>query len=151
QPVPLTTLDKGETTQRWPQMLHGGKAVLFTSNGVPDGFKEANVVVQTLPNGPRTILVRGAYYGRVLPSGHLVYVHDGVVFAARFDLDRLELTGQAVPALRDVTVNAPVGAAELTFSDTGTVAYLPAPEHANYMDAPIDWMDRNGKTKALRT
>ena len=33
-PQPLTTLDKqaGEVTQRWPQVLPGGKAVLFTSS-----------------------------------------------------------------------------------------------------------------------
>src|SRR5207245_7857752 len=33
-PQPLTTLDKqeGEITQRWPQVLPGGKAVLFTSS-----------------------------------------------------------------------------------------------------------------------
>jgi hypothetical protein len=26
------------------------------------------------------ILQRGGYYGRYLPSGHLVYVHEGVIF-----------------------------------------------------------------------
>src|SRR5262249_33201025 len=150
EPVPLTTLAEGETTQRWPQILRGGKAVLFTGNSRVDGFEEANVVVQQLPNGPRKVLVQGAYYGRFLPSGHLVYVHDGMLFAAPFDIDRLEISGPAVPALDGVTVNMPVGAAELAFSDTGTVAYLPAPDRANYMDAPIDWMDRAGKIKSLR-
>ncbi len=126
-PVPLTTLGEGETTQRWPQMLRGGKAVLFTGNSRADGFQEANVVVQSLPNGPRKVLVPGAYYGRYLASGHLVYVHDGTVFAAPFDIDRLEVAGPAVPVLEGATVNMPVGAAEIAFSDAGTIAYLPAP------------------------
>ena len=142
RPVPLTTLGENETTQRWPQMLRGGKAVLFTGNSRPDGFQEANVVVQSLPNGPRKVLVPGAYFGRYLASGHLVYVHDGTVFAAPFDLNRLELAGPAVPVLEGAAVNMPVGAAEITFSDAGTIAYLPAREQVNYMDAPsIGWIE----------
>ena len=147
---PLIALGEGESTQRWPQMLDRGKAVLFTGNDRPDGFEEANVVVQSLPNGPRKLLVRGAYFGRYLPSGHLVYVHNATLFAAPFDLERLELTGPAVPALQGATVNTPVGAAEIAVSDAGTVAYLPAPQDANYMAARIDWMHRDGTTTPLR-
>ena len=147
---PLTTLQEGETTQRWPQMLRRGTAVLFTGNDRPDGFDGANVVVQVLPQGPRKVLVRGAYYGRYLRSGHLVYVNNGTLFAAPFDLDTLELTGPAVPALDGATVNLPVGAADIAISDNGTVAYLPASGPVNYMDAPIEWMGRDGKTTPLR-
>jgi serine/threonine-protein kinase len=149
-PTPLTALGEGETTQRWPQMLRGGQAVLFTGNDQPNGFEKANVVVQELPNGPRKILVRGAYQGRYVPSGHLVYVHDGTLFAAPFDIQTLELAGPAVAALEEAAVNAPVGTAEISMSDTGTLAYLPAPADVNYMDAPMDWMDRAGNLTTLR-
>ena len=37
--------------------------------------------------GARKIVQRGGYYGRYLPSGHLVYIHDGTLFAAPFDVD----------------------------------------------------------------
>ena len=39
-PQPLTTLDKqaGEVTQRWPQVLPGSKAVLFTSNTARNNY-----------------------------------------------------------------------------------------------------------------
>ena len=117
EPKPLIALGDGETTQRWPQMLRGGNAVLFTGNNRPDGFAEANVVVQSLPNGPRKVLVRGAYFGRYLPSGHLLYVHDATLFAAPFDLERLEVTGPAAPALQGAAVNMPVGTAEIAMSD----------------------------------
>src|SRR5712691_11500772 len=39
KPVPMTSLGDGEFTQRWPQVLPGGKAVLFTGSrfsGVDD-------------------------------------------------------------------------------------------------------------------
>jgi Tol biopolymer transport system component len=151
RPEPLTALAEGETTQRWPQMLRGGRAVLFTGNSRPDGFEHANVVVQVLPNGPRKLLVPGAYYGRYLPSGHLIYMHGPTLFAAAFDLDRLEITGQAVPVLEDATVDMPVGAAEIALSDTGAIAYLPAPAWVKHLEVPIDWMDRDGKSTPLRT
>jgi hypothetical protein len=78
-------------------------------------------------------------------------VHDTTVFAAPLDLNRLEVRSPAVPVLEGVAVNQPVGAAEIAFSDTGTIAYLPALEPVNFMDAPIDWMDRSGATRPLRT
>ena len=72
---PLIPLGEGETPAM-AQLLRGGHAVLFTGNNRADGFEDANVVVQSLPDGPRHLLVRGAYYGRYLPSGHLVYVRN---------------------------------------------------------------------------
>ena len=150
EPEPLIALGDGESTQRWPQMLRGGSAVLFTGNDRPDGFAGANVVVQSLPNGPRTVLVRGAYFGRYLPSGHLLYVNDATLFAAPFDLERLEITGPAAPALQGAALNMPVGAAEIALSDAGTIAYLPTPQYADNLPAQIDWMNRDGTSTPMR-
>jgi hypothetical protein len=50
------------------------------------------------------ILVQGGYFGRYLPTGdstgHLVYVHAGVLFGVPFDPTRLGLRGTAVPRWR---------------------------------------------------
>ena len=146
KPEPLTTLDRGEVTHRWPQVLPGGKAVLYSVACVGcDG----NIVVQPLPNGPHKVVQRGGYYGRYLPSGHLVYFHDGTLFAAPFDLGRLELTGQPVPVLEGVTGSS-IGSAGAQFAvaGNGTLVYLPGQSVNN--DAPISWMDRQGKTTPLR-
>ena len=73
KPEPLIPLEEGEVTQRWPQLLPGGGAVLYTSNtAVGAGVvANANIVVHRLPNGERKVLERDAVYGRYLPSGHL--------------------------------------------------------------------------------
>lgn len=88
---PLTTLDTatGEVTQRWPQSLLGGKAVMFTANSQTGDFEDANIVVQSLPDGPRKIVQRDGYFGRYLQSGHLAYMHGGTLFVAPFDVTRL--------------------------------------------------------------
>ena len=93
---PLTSLAEDEAIQLAPQVLPGGKAVLYTASTVAGAFNDANLVVQALPSGARKVITRGGYHGRYLMSGHLVYIHDGTLFAVPFDLDRLEVTGQAI-------------------------------------------------------
>jgi serine/threonine-protein kinase len=149
KPEPLTKLASGEVTQRWPQVLPGGKAVIFTSHATTgSGYEDANIVVQPLPDGPRKILQRGGYYGRYLASGHLAYLHDGTLFVAPFDLDRLDVTGQPVPAIEGVASQTGNGGAHFAVADNGTIVYLPG--RGGGLDAPISWLDRAGKPSLLR-
>jgi serine/threonine-protein kinase len=144
-PEPL--MNDADGFQRWPQVLPGGKAVLYTGAPV-DGWNNASLIVQPLPAGERKVVQRNAYYGRYLSSGHLVYVHEGALFAAPFDLDALEVTGPAVRALQGVTANATVtGGAQFAVSGTGTLVYLPG-ENAT-RELSISWMDRTGQTTPL--
>jgi serine/threonine-protein kinase len=147
---PLIPMAEGEAVQRWPEMLPGAKAVLFTSAPAgSSGLEAANIVVQSLPSGARTVLVAGGYYGRYASSGHLLYMHQGTLFAAPFDAGTLKLTGPPVPALESVA-SAPVGgSAQFAMSKNGTVAYvsLDAADSA----APIVWLDQSGKTTPLRS
>ena len=118
-PEPLTASGDGEVAQLWPQILPGGKAVLYTSSDVVGAYNGANLVVQPLPDGPRKIVQRGGFHGRYVPSGHLVYIHDGTLFAAPFDLDRLELTGPPALALEGVASNSITGGAQFSVSASG--------------------------------
>ncbi len=147
-PEPLPTPGDGELTQRWPQVLPGGKAVLYTGNTRVGAYENANLVVQPLPAGARKIVQGGGYYGRYLPSGHLVYIHDGTLFAAPFDITRLEMTGQPVAALEGVTSNPNTGATQFAASNTGTIVYLPGRSTSGAV--PIHLMDREGQTTPLR-
>jgi Tol biopolymer transport system component len=147
-PTSLTSLDAGEVTQRWPQVLPGRKGILYTSHNNPNGFDDANVVVQPLPRGARKVLVRGAYDGRYIPSGHLIYVQYSTLFAVPFDLDHLEVTGPAIRVLDGVAVSPPVGSANIAISRTGTLVYVSGP--AVTLDAPIDWVDRSGRVTPMR-
>jgi hypothetical protein len=83
---PLTKLSEGEAVQRWPQVLPGAKAVLYLSNTATNGFNDANIVVQPLPSGTPRVLIRGGYHAQYVPSGHLLYIHDGTLFTARHSI-----------------------------------------------------------------
>ena len=122
-PEPLTTLDEeeSEVSHRWPQVLPGGKAVLFTASALGNNYEEAHFVVQALASGERKIVHRGGFHARYLLSGHLAYVHEGTLFVTPFDLDRLEMTGAPAPLLENVTASALRGAAQYAVSGDGTL------------------------------
>jgi hypothetical protein len=71
-----------ELSHRFPQVLPGGTAVLYTTNTVINDNENASIFVQPLPRGTRKLLVRRGYYGRYVPSGHLVFIREGTLFAA---------------------------------------------------------------------
>ena len=68
-----------EYSHRYPQVLPGAAAVLFT-NSPSDAAGEGSIEVQSLKTGERKTLVQPGGYGRYLPSGHLVYLHRGALF-----------------------------------------------------------------------
>jgi Tol biopolymer transport system component len=126
------------------QLLHGGREMLASST-TPDGsFLE----VVSLESGTRTRLVQavvGTPGARVLPSGHLVYAESGALRAARFDLERLELSSPVVSVLDGVYAQD----AWIHFfavSDTGVLAYVasrdPLPDQ-------LTWVDHAGAPTAV--
>jgi serine/threonine-protein kinase len=147
--TPAPVAPESDTPQaRWPQILPGGHAVLLTSSRTVADFNDAELIVQPLSGGAPKVVHRGGFYGRYLPSGHLVYVHAGTLWAAPFDLDRLAVMGPPVSVIEGVTSNAANGGAQVAVSASGTLVYLPGEETSG---VPIHWMDRDGKTPPLRS
>ena len=109
-PVPLTQLGAGEATHRWPQILPGGRAVLYAAHSAPSAFDEATIALQHA-RWDAKVVQRGGHYGRYLRSGHLVYIHQGILFAKSFDLAVLEPTGQPVPVIQGISTYPGLGGA----------------------------------------
>ena len=145
--TPLTQLAPGEMAHRWPQILPGGKAVLFTAYRSMTGLDGATIEVQSLRDGRRRTLVRGGTFGRYLASGHLVYVNQGTLFAVPFDPDRLELHGTATPVLQEVAYSAAYGSAQIDFSRTGTAVYRSSRVGAGLVT--VQWLDAAGNVRPL--
>jgi serine/threonine-protein kinase len=145
-PQPLTELKPGENTHRWPQVLPGAQAVLFTANSQPGDYENASVDVVSLKTGQRRTLQRGGYYGRYLPSGHLVYMHQGTLFAARMDLDRLVLTGPPTPVLEDVDSRSGDGGADFDSSSSGVFVYQSGLARSQ---STVQWLEQSGKLQPL--
>jgi WD40 repeat protein len=121
-PVPVTKLNSGEVTHRWPQVLRGSQAILFTASASATNFDDANVDVISLKTGERKTVARGGFYPRyLLPStgaGHLIYLHQSTLFAVPFSPDRLAATGSPAPILEDVSSLWSAGA-DFAFAGSG--------------------------------
>jgi Tol biopolymer transport system component len=147
-PMPVTELQNGDFSHSWPQILAGGKAVLFTA--WPTGgssFDAANIDVMSLADHRTKTLVRGGTFGRYLPSGHLIYVSRGTLFAVPFDVNRLEVHGTPSPVLEQVAYNAADGSAQLDFSQTGTLIYRSGGAGGGLLT--VGWLDSAGKAQPL--
>jgi serine/threonine-protein kinase len=73
--------DKGEITHRWPQVLPGGQAVLFTGSASVANMDNASIEVLSLKTGQWKSLQHPGRFGRYLATsngaGHLVYFQQG--------------------------------------------------------------------------
>ena len=134
--LPLTRLEKGEASHRWPEFLPDGKSVLFT---VAAGTA-TKIAVQSLGSGEHRDLISAGDFPRYAFSGHLVYLQGANLMAVPFDRQRLAITGAAVPVIEGV--QAAGGGAAYSFSSTGTLIYIPDPAQAAGLK--LVWVDRKG-------
>ena len=149
-PKLLTELktENQENSHRWPQALPGGKAILFTAGLAGGGtYIHPHIEIQSLDNGARKTLRKEAVFARYVPSGHLIYVQEGSLFAAPMSVARLELTGPPALVLDDVFYGPGTGDALVSFSRTGTLAYVKGKEPQPLL--AVYWMNSKGKLQSL--
>jgi Tol biopolymer transport system component/predicted Ser/Thr protein kinase len=150
-PIPLTELGGDERTHRWPQVLPGGKAIVFTAENSLAGFDDAKIEVVTLADHRKKTVQQGGTYGRYLAAsegkGYLIYVSRGTLFAVPFDLEKLETSGTPKPVLQQVSYSAMFGSAKLSFSRSGTLVYRSREIDASRV--AIQWLDTSGKSQPL--
>jgi Tol biopolymer transport system component len=137
----LTTLggEHNDTLHAWPAMLPGGKTMLFGA-AAGDQWRIDALVLAT--GERRTVVDRGT-----LPlyaaSGHLVFYRDGVLLAAPFDADRLQLTAPAVEVLANVPSSG-TGVPLVDVSASGTLVYAPTSAVSRLV-----WVSRQGVEQPL--
>jgi Tol biopolymer transport system component len=148
----LVSLDQGLISH--PQLLDDGKHVLYSVRRSPAAtWENGEIVVQALDGGAPKVVVRGAADGRLLPTGHLLYVHEGALFAIAFDRTRLETSGGPVPVVEGVRtalvgVGSSPGAGQFTLSTSGTLAYVPGVDRLAALRTLV-WADRQGTEQPI--
>ena len=141
-PQPLTRLEKGEASHRWPEFLPGGKVVLFTAGTAAINFVNGQIAVQSLVTGERRNLVQAGMQPRYSPSGHLIYAQGGTLMAVPFDPQRLVATGAAVPVVEGVLQSTVTGVAAYNFSAKGSLVYVLGGVQS--AQSKMMWVSRNG-------
>ena len=151
--VRVTTRGATELRQSLPSVLPGGQVLLYTvarHEAIPG---DEEIVGQTLGTGQRTVVLRDATDARYVPTGHLVFMREGVLLAVAFNPRTLQVQGDVVPLL-DGVAHAVSGlggsgdrslAGQFAVASTGSLAWLAgsvAPPEARALVA----VDRQGVT-----
>ncbi len=150
----LLVSSKPDEVADGPQVLPDGQTILFTLNPgalSPESWDRAAVVVQSLKTGERKTLVSGGADGRYLSTGHLMYVLGGTLIARAFDLRGLQAIGPPVPiveGVRRVTGGAS-GAALASYSNNGSLVYVPGPAGSAAAQFDVALSDRKGSIEPL--
>jgi Tol biopolymer transport system component len=133
-----------------PQLLDHGKALLFTVATGGGKWDQAQIVVQTLPSGPRKVLVRGGSDARYVSTGHIIYALGGNVLAIPFDLKTLDVKGGPAPLIEGVmrASGGATGSAQLAVSENGTLIYAPGGSQET-SQRTLALVDRSGKVQPL--
>ncbi len=133
---------------RHPQMLPGGKAVLYTlAGGAGQSDDASQIVVEQVATGERTVVVEGGSDARYLPTGHLIYALGGTLLAVPFDVERRAVTGGSVTLVEGVSRATVTGAANADVAPTGTLVYLPSGRGGGVRT--LAWVHRDGTEEAL--
>jgi hypothetical protein len=153
RPVQLTKTSDKERAHLYPRILPGGGAALFASLSGLSGQTTTVIEAVSLTDGTRKQIVRGGTSPHYLPTGHLVYMSNGALFAVAFDPDALETRSAAVRILDDIQYQTDLGAADMSFSASGTLVYRKGGEIGGLgRDQPratIDWVDGLGRRSPL--
>ncbi len=134
-----------------PQMLPDGKTLLFSTALSFTENDTDQIEIQSLESGERKVVIPAGAVGRYLPTGHIIYrlgsSNAANIFAVPFDLEKMEVTGDAVSVLE--------GVRGLALSESGTLVYVPAPVVLPGATRPalanrtLVWVDRQGKEETL--
>jgi serine/threonine-protein kinase len=143
--IPNVQLPNDADPHVWMQVLPGSRSLILTV-ALQRGFDTAEIAAVSLTDGSLKTLVRGGTFGRYAPSGHLVYVNQGTLYASPFNLDRMELRGSPKPVLGGLDYNRLFGYAQFDWSRTGLLAYRRSAS-AGHFD--VYWIEGSRKRLAV--
>ena len=131
------------------EALPSKQAVLYTvvptrGNvlGMASSLPVARIEALDLRTGRSHVVLRGGGRPRLTPTGHLLYVSGGTLYAIAFDTDLLKTRGVAVPVI------ATEGLLDYDVSEEGTLVYL---SFSGQVHGTLVWVDRQGREEPLGT
>ena len=149
-PEVVAKIDGTESAQG-PQLLADNDTLVFTIYPlVGDArFDQGKIVAQSLKTGQRKILHDGGSDGQILPTGHLLYGLSNVVYARKFDLATLSVSGAPTAVLQGVKRGEASGAMTYRVGARGTLIYVSGPAVSTAGPRTLGLLNREGKVTPL--
>jgi serine/threonine-protein kinase len=136
----------GEGDHAWPEVLPGGRFVLFTIAPPSGGADAAKVAVLDRQTGTRSVVVQGGSHAHYVRSGHLIFAAANTLRGVVFDPATLETRGTPIPVVPEVvtTTSAVGGGVDAAIATDGTLAYVQGVA-AGGASRTLAWVDRDGR------
>jgi serine/threonine-protein kinase len=151
-PKEVTRFDasRKDATHRFPQLLPGGKTVIYTSSTRGGMYEDADIVATEIAGGRTTVLHHGGYHPLYIHGrdghGFLAFFSQGVLYAMPMDPATLKLREPPIPLLQDVQSSNTGATAHIAFSRNGVVVY----ENGSGAETVVPvWFDTQGKSQRL--
>lgn len=132
--------DSNEEMAR-PQLVNGGRDIIYSVRPAGTAYNDGQIVIQPVGGGARRVLVQGGSDGRLVSSGHLLWVRDNTLFAQPASASA-QLSGGPVPVVEGVDATSITGTGKYAVSDNGLIAFLPG---AGDVKSDLVWIDREGR------
>jgi eukaryotic-like serine/threonine-protein kinase len=143
KPIPATMPDtsRGENTYRWPTFLPDQRHFLFLAANI-SGQSEPNAIYAgALDSNEKKFVTKSTGNAVYVAPGYLLYFRERTMFAQRFDVNKLELSGAAIAVLTDVAYQPRVFHATYAANDSGL---LVAQSGSGVSISRLVWYDRKG-------
>jgi eukaryotic-like serine/threonine-protein kinase len=124
-----------------PQLVNGGRDLIYSVRTPGTPYNDGQIVIQPVGGGARRVLVQGGSDGRLVSSGHLLWVRDNTLFAQPASASG-QLLGGPVPVVEGVESTTITGAGKFAVADNGTIAFLPGDGD---VASDLVWIDREGR------
>jgi hypothetical protein len=151
--------EKGEFSHLLPAYLPDGNGILFMVEEHGDDPRPY-VVALDIKTGNWKTLLADAADARYVPTGHLVFLRHGILMAARFDPDKLEVIGQPVPVIENVMqslypilAGSNTGAGQFSLSGSGSLLFATGgslPDSEDLLEAALLQMARSSRGRRYK-
>jgi Tol biopolymer transport system component len=144
--VPVTSFLPGDRVHFWPWFLPDGRHFLYTAS-VGGAVGAGDIRIGSVDANERggavgRVLGKAAASQAVFSQGHLLFQRGQTLMAQAFDVNRLDVTGEAVPVAENIATIAGSARAPFAVSSTGLLVYQAGASTANL---GLVWFDRSGK------
>jgi Tol biopolymer transport system component len=141
RPSPVTRLNALETTHQLPRFLPDGRHFVYHSpNLTPPA-----VFVGNLEGSESRRLLEADTAATYVPSGHLVFGREGMLFAQAFDADQLVLNGNPFRLAEQVAMSSWWPALSVSAPSTFVYRAHSPIDLPPFAVRPLIWFDRSGK------
>ncbi len=142
-----------ETGHGHPDVLPGSDAVLLAVRpgiGGNGPARAGHIALLSLATNELRTLIEPGHAPRYSPTGHVLFVRAGDLWAVPFDAQRLETTGPEVRVIAGVQQDGHFGSAAYAISGDGMLVYLPGGDMAvEGQNTSLKWVDRDGREEPL--